>query len=802
MDYHEDGTPNIGRLAELRRSDRLRRARLLSPTLCAIALGEAMPWLDGTDRERAGAWLIDRAARGERATAGLSAVAGVVGRLVFGGREGSAPDEAVYQLARTWPFVPEQLRLIALGVGSASRWSRAIERAVASEDPNARAAAAEIAGSVGSTAALRQVLGLLGDPHRGVQVAAERALVRATGRAALLASVDGREAADGHDRDSTDTGHSGDDQDQPAAVAGVEDLIAEAVLAFEHHRRFGVMLAAMTLLSDAAVSAARRGGGTSLARWFAGSPTGGHGALRMVLRKADLAVARERALSWVILDGMSNAAGDRLGRASTPGEHEAVLCRTHLTRRLLRRSRLASLKNKPRFVRGVGKGVEDADGGASDETEGQGVGRPSWPEACAVPDETTLAGLSERARAGVGEWMAAAGVDRPTRAHLLCGLLGDDSPRVRASLVRWGPTTLLEDLAYDVDGSVARSAVLRLSRAGEPLEAPPAAGQPLASWAVSLGRHPEASVRALGAQEAARARGAGDDARAASAQRAALDLDRAGASAALAARVASGPTGDRLAALRLARRVGLIEASSAAGRAVLEATLEAVRAGGPGRASAGEDALRVAATAVRALALVPGEEAEAALRGALEWPDRRICANALEALAARHRRGLRASPAPADGLLDESHPRVRANAVRAALFGRAGGGAAGSEAAEAEGAVEAKDGSAATDRAMEALRSMLGDDRAGHRVSGLWVAGRALRRGPELALGPRWTDLAAVIADMARHDADSGARARAAACMGTLEAEARERWQRPGPQQDEGGDQRRAGKGRQRGRVA
>jgi hypothetical protein len=544
---------------------------------------------------------------------------------------------------------------------------------------------------------------------------------------------------------------AGGDPVESATVEGVEEVIAHAVIHFDEHRRFGVLLAALALLTEAGASAGRRGIGTPLSNWLAQKPTAAHGALRTVLRKADLGLARQRALSWIVMDHLAQAAADRLSRANTPAEHEAVLERAYLNRRRLRASRVAALHARPKIRQTASQLAENAD--ATPPLE--------WPEACPVPNEATIERLDSAARAGLAEWLAALQIDRMTRARVLAPRLGDDDPRVRLSLVRFAPPTLIEDLAYDEHGAVARSAVLAMSRLGEPLEAVPAANQPIDAWMRSLDRHPDETVRMIGRQELARAGAGHAGPLTACSARAALKRTDPKARWLIEA-IETGEPEDRIDAISLARRLGL----PATHHALRDALLAAVMAAGPaGGLHEGDARQRVAATALRALSIAPGKEVGSALEAACHYPSPRVRANAVEALDDRRRRGLIATPAERFvELTADTHQRVRANAVRAGLVGVVG--------------VESKPAIGTKQACETALRSMLGDERAAHRVSGLWVAGRVLRRGPELSLGPRWTELAAVIADMARHDADPAARARAAACMGSLEAEARQRWQR------------------------
>lgn len=734
--------------ADLGRSEGLRRARVLPAGLRAMALGEALPWLDAADRRRAAIWLVRRAARGER-RAPLAGVLAALGRLVFGGHGLPASQEAIFQLARNWHAVPEGLRRAALEAGPPAHWMVAIERAAMEGDPKSRAAAAELAGMSGSWAALRLVVPMLADEDRGVAQAAERALVRATGRAAELDAAE----ADPTELSPTNLGPGAEG---PGPVEGVDTVIADAVAGFDQHRRFGVLLSALALLTEADVSAARRGVGTPLANWLAQKPTsqskGAHAALRTVLRKADLPLARQRALAWITTDHLAQAAGDRLARASTPAEHEAVLERAYLTRRRLRASRVASLHARPR-IRPPKNGQEPT---ATPPTTPPTTPPIDWPEACPVPSEATIERLSAHARAGLAEWLAALDVDRATRARVLAPRLADEQPRVRLSLTRFAPPTIIEDLAFDPHPGIARSATFRLSHVGDPLEAIPAAGQPVDPRLRALARHPDPGVRAIGQQELARAGQGRSGPSAVCAARAALKRTDPQATWLVEA-IEAGEADGRIAAIVLARQLGL----SATNQSIQDALLAAVMAAGPAGGLPEDDARQfVAATALRALSIAPGVEASRAIMAACRYPAPRVRANAVEALEDRRRRGL--SDAPAEHIADltgDAHQRVRANAVRGGLVG-----------------VEAKPDPAIRRACESALLAMLGDERAAHRLSGLWVASRVLRRGPERAMGKRWTDLAAIIADMARHDSDAATRARAAACLGSLEAEARQRW--------------------------
>ncbi|MHC4773661.1 MAG: HEAT repeat domain-containing protein [Planctomycetota bacterium] len=150
----------------------------------------------------------------------------------------------------------------------------------------------------------------------------------------------------------------------------------------------------------------------------------------------------------------------------------------------------------------------------------------------------------------------------------------------------------------------------------------------------------------------------------------------------LANLLAGGGRDERLAAIALARRLGIT--------AALEAELIA---------QVGSADVRVASASVAALGDGGSSRRSSAVRKALGHGDQRVRANAVEALVRIDRR-----PGAHLGALAASREnRLRANAVRGLLAGRAPGG-------------------------VKALRRMLADTDPRHRVSGVWVARRSRAR--------------------------------------------------------------------------
>jgi HEAT repeat protein len=168
----------------------------------------------------------------------------------------------------------------------------------------------------------------------------------------------------------------------------------------------------------------------------------------------------------------------------------------------------------------------------------------------------------------------------------------------------------------------------------------------------------------------------------------------------LANLLATGGRDEKLAAVTLARRLGVTSA------------LEGELIGQVGSVD-----FRVASAAVAALGDGGSTQRAGAVRKALGHADLRVRANAVEALVRIDRR----PGAHLDALAASRDNRLRANAVRGLLAGRATGG-------------------------VKALRRMLTDDDPRHRVSAVWVARRArakpvvddLRR---LADGDRFSEI-------------------------------------------------------------
>jgi hypothetical protein len=217
--------------------------------------------------------------------------------------------------------------------------------------------------------------------------------------------------------------------------------------------------------------------------------------------------------------------------------------------------------------------------------------------------------------------------------------------------------------------------------------------------------------------------------------------------AAIRARAGSGAARDRIAAIARCARAGLAEQ-------IADLLLSSVRLRAPDLAG-GE---RIAATAVHALADVAGTRARSALTAALDHPDPRVRANAVEALDRRSRRSHDEDAFYSDlvELKGDNAHRTRANAVRALLA-----------------TPDTRTGRIYEPAAVEALDEMLTDVRSDHRLAAAWLAERTLCSGGRRRLGGAFDTLTRRVAVIARDDPDERVRSRGARCAGRLLIELR-----------------------------
>ncbi len=497
--------------------------------------------------------------------------------------------------------------------------------------------------------------------------------------------------------------------------------IADAAKDFERHRRRGVVLAAALLLDRAT---ARSG---PLSAWLAQHASDSQSALRGVLRWSRLATVHLRAWEWLWREDLANSAADRISHARSVEEHEVVLSRSALALRPARAKRLTLVLAPARTA----------------ATPGQVPVAHESP----LPDALQVRSLSRLARVGLALLGASVRGDARQRHLAVEPLLLDEDPLVRHALVRRGPRRMLEDLCFDADARVARSAFLRRTHAGALSHPSPGDTKGPQRAARFLSRSPHPELRAWAGQEQEELSPLGVRERLAERRR--LARDRAALVDDARRRLASGDAGQRLSGALTIRRLGLATDAHRELAAVVRAAIA------PGQHSP-EDA-RAAATAVAALGGVPDPEARDVVVESLAAHDPRIRANAVEAISLARPRGV--APVLVE-LKDDPEHRVRANALRAIIMA-------------APPLAEPKSPPGAGAGAVESLFAMLTDGREMHRLAAVWAAGRLAGPRGRAGLSTRWPELLARVIETARFDDSPAVRRRAVLAAVVAQSDAR-----------------------------
>ena len=461
----------------------------------------------------------------------------------------------------------------------------------------------------------------------------------------------------------------------------------------------------------------------------------GFAALRRALKRDPAPEVRRIAWRLLAPGPLALACLERLGNARTPAEHDAVLERAHLILNPARRDLLASLGTPNRGIAN-----RKADSALA----------PLLPTA-----ETVISGAAER---GLASLLANNGVSAGSRTEARSSreiqerLLTAPNTHARLACARLADTADLADWTLDPDPAVATLAALRRSTLGvrtpgahagkaanahaEPLDSPRLRHTRL------LTRSPHDTVRRIAREDIAPsdffdAAGTPSVRSIALAQHAPDELARALADLLDGSTDASHRVRAILVAvrLRIADRLGEPLAKILASPAT------------------NPDDARVAATAASALGAIPSRASLSLALAAIDRPDPRVRANAvesLERLAARIDAGTedRSLAGTLTEIKQSEEHRSRANAVRAV------------ERLRLANAEETHDD----------LAGMLSDDRAPHRLAGAWLTERMLC-DPRRVLGPddpAWQSAARRVAALAREEADPHVRARAVRCARRL----------------------------------
>jgi hypothetical protein len=496
----------------------------------------------------------------------------------------------------------------------------------------------------------------------------------------------------------------------PPVLSAVVDAMRQALDRYDAHERSSIPLAALLLLDRAAADPALAQLDPIL-RILSDAHHPAFASFRRAIRRDESPAIRRLAWRLLPVGPLEMACLERLAIARTDLDHAALLNTAHLALRPRRASRAALLA-----------------------TAGPPVAGKSPPSA--LPLSTR--GLSPRARRALPRLLACIPASDELRERLHLDALTDPDPLIRLVHARSARASELADFCLDPAPEVATLATLRWSLVG--IATPSTqAGTRHARLARALARSPHDAVRRI-ARDEPHAFSADDaDPLARARMLAVRPADRAALARAWLASAREGSPETRIAAIRAARRCALLAGWSGPLRELIEDPAVSPR---------------VAATAAAALGDVPDRSAPEALEPAFGHADARVRANAIESLERAARRG--DSPGRiVERVLEfkSSHEhRTRANALRA-LARRGEPRTTGLDAVGAD------------------LERMLSDERAAHRLAGVWLAERLLCPAGPLRKDAPWQGLARLVADLARNDHDGHIRARARRCSGRLLAE-------------------------------
>lgn len=706
-------------------ADRETAIARLRPELRLRALSAALSDPDTSGHEWAALQLLDLAAD----LAWTPEMAGTWWGRLLARQRAPLRDQALAVVGTRLAAFPESIRELALTL-EVGAWTPILRRARASADSLAVRSVAQLAAHRVEYALVDRLALGLADADASAAQGAEAAIEVLALAANPAAEPDIVAALDHLESSRRLWGALPRRWDPPGTAeerAAFHALIADCVKDFERHRRRGVVLAAAVLLDRAS---SRSG---PLAAWLAQQGVGTQSALRGVLRWSRLATVHCRAWEWLWREELAAAAGDRIAHARGVEEHEIVLSRSALAHRPARARHLASVLMPELAHDPKAEGGHGAEG--------------------PLPQASQVGALSRLARLGMPLLGACVRGDARRRHLAVEPLLQDEDVLVRHALVRRGPRRMLDDLCFDLDGRVGRSAFLRRTHAGGLAHASGAGDLkgPL-RMARLLGRSPHEVLRSWAAQEGAELAPGGVRERVAERRR--LVRDRAGVLDETRRRLVNADGQQRLLGATSVRRLGL------AGE--LQPELWGVVRGALGDGPHTPEEARAAATAVAALGRAPDGESRRVVRECLHANDPRVRANAVEAVAA-------GEPARWANVLlefkDDAHHRARANSLRLLILG-------------GQGQPEPKGSTSAG--AVESLMAMLSDEREMHRLAGVWAVGRLAGPRGRSALSVRWAELLARVMETARFDASQAVRRRAVLAAVLAQNDARTQVSLPG----------------------
>lgn len=497
---------------------------------------------------------------------------------------------------------------------------------------------------------------------------------------------------------------------KPPTLPALTDALRRALDRFDAHEHASIPLAALLLLDRPPADPALASL-EPIRRILGDAHHPAFASFRRAIRRDNSPAIRRLAWRLLPVAPLEMACLERLAGARTDLDHAALLESAHLVLRPRRASRAALL--------------------ATSGPPAPGKAQPS-----ALPSSTR--GFRPRARRALPRLLTWIPASEELRERLHLDALTDPDPLVRLAHARSARATELADFCLDPAPEIATLATLRWSLVGIATPSIPA-GTRHARLARALARSPHDAVRRIARDEPEVSPIDAADPFSRVRALAVRSADRAALARAWHASAREGSPEVQIAAIRAARRFALL-----AGWAGVLRDLVEDPAASP----------RVAATAAAALGDVPDSTAPEALEPAFGHADPRVRANAIESLERVARRG--DSPGRiAERVLEfkSSHEhRTRANALRALAR---------------RGAPRTTD----LDSVGDDLVRMLADDRAPHRLAGVWLAERLMCPAGPLRKDSPWQGLARLVADLARNDHDGHIRARARRCSGRLLAE-------------------------------
>lgn len=608
-------------------------------------------------------------------------------------------------------------RGVGEGLGGAvdgEGWGAALAQGLTDAYPDEQAAIARLIGETLAPDALPHLCTLIANELDLVAEIAGRALIQAAHRANRPPQLD------------------------ELTRQSIEACIVRCAQDFPEHRRKEALYALLMFLSTPAAWAAS---GAELRTFLKDHEHPAVLALRSIIKKDADPLSRRAALQWLPYEPLRAAAIDRLFQHAHVDGQQAVLGGAHLFANPARAAAISRAANRERPESSLTPEPAHLEHISLDAARGAISTASRW-----AADE-----LPALAEAALGDHRPAVRLRAVTALHAAADVPAR-AERVGEPALREHAIDLLSDYTLDANPAVARAAFLALARNSR------ASARRLSI----LARSAHADLRTLASLAPA--------ADSPLEIRARLAADRAAFVRDLQKHIIVGSSVSRIAAIRLAQRLGL------ASEMELELLTILQRAADLHAAAAADerarDEQRVAASAVAALAELFSPASQLAVQRALHHPDDRVRANAIDGLTrfARRRAQLtRESPVLAMIIEHKHDPRhrVRAGALRAELL-----------ATLRDPATRETGGTRDTGAPIiRALTPLITDDRPLHRLSGLWLAERL---APELGIG--WKDtgatqaLSGAVNELAQTDPDPQVRTRAVRTARGLQARLRAGW--------------------------